>query len=66
MGKQLIPANVYGYCPGFNKVSERFIRNVYDNQNSDGFVEDIRDLIRYWSLEGILMVFAYMYSIVST
>ncbi|XP_011405662.1 PREDICTED: cytochrome P450 27C1-like isoform X1 [Amphimedon queenslandica] len=51
LGKQLIPANVYGYCPGFNKVSRRFIRNVYDVQNADGFVEDARDLIRYWSLE---------------
>ena len=47
-----MPANVYGYCPGFNKVSKRFIRNVYDVQNDDGFVEDVRDLIRYWSLEG--------------
>ena len=47
-----MPANVYGYCPGFNKVSKRFIRNVYDVQNDDGFVEDARDLIRYWSLEG--------------
>uniref|UniRef100_A0A1X7T918 Cytochrome P450 n=1 Tax=Amphimedon queenslandica TaxID=400682 RepID=A0A1X7T918_AMPQE len=51
LGKQLMPANVYGYCPGFNKVSRRFIRNVYDVQNDDGFVEDVRDLIRYWSLE---------------
>ena len=48
-----MPANVYGYCPGFSKVSRRFIRNVYDVQNrDDGFVEDVRDLIRYWSLEG--------------
>ena len=50
--KLLAPANVYRYCPGFDKVSERFIRNVYDVQKSDGFVEDISDLIRYWSLEG--------------
>ena len=53
LGKQLMPANVYGYCPGFNKVSRRFIRNVYDVQNDDGFVEDARDLIRCWSLEGM-------------
>uniref|UniRef100_A0A1X7UA25 Cytochrome P450 n=1 Tax=Amphimedon queenslandica TaxID=400682 RepID=A0A1X7UA25_AMPQE len=58
LGKQLMPANVYGYCPGFNKVSRRFIRNVYDVQNDDGFVEDVRDLIRYWSLE-VAAHFAY-------
>ena len=49
-----MPANVYGYCPGFNKVSKRFIRNVYDTQSDDGTVNDVRDLIRYWSLEGII------------
>ena len=49
-----MPANVYGYCPGFNEVSKRFIRNVYDTQSDDGTVNDVRDLIRYWSLEGII------------
>ena len=50
-----MPANVYGYCPGFNEVSKRFIRNVYDTQSDDGTVNDVRDLIRYWSLEGIIL-----------
>ena len=49
-----MPANVYGYCPGFNEASKRFIRNVYDTQSDDGTVNDVRDLIRYWSLEGII------------
>ena len=52
-GQQSMPANVYGYCPGFTKASKRFVRNVKDLQNDDGTVNDVRDLIRNWSLEGI-------------
>ena len=48
-----MPANVYGYCPGFIKASKRFIRNLKDLQNDDGTVNDVRDLITNWSLEGI-------------
>ena len=54
MGQQVVmPANVYGYCPGFSKASKRFIKNVKELQNDDGTVNDVRDLIRNWSLEGI-------------
>ena len=52
LGKQLLPANVLGYCPGFNKVSDRMIRNIRDTQDEDGYVEDMRTLVAYWSLEG--------------
>ena len=54
-GNELAPANVFGYCPGFNKVSDRAIKNIRDTQNKDGYVEDIRTLITYWSLEGTLI-----------
>ncbi|XP_019856590.1 PREDICTED: probable cytochrome P450 12c1, mitochondrial [Amphimedon queenslandica] len=49
--KQALPANVFSYCSGFNKVAKQFIRNVHEIQNKDGTVNDIRDLVRYWSLE---------------
>ena len=56
LGKQLLPANVLGYCPGFNKISDRMIRNIQDTQDKDGYVEDIRTPITHWSLEGIFIV----------
>ena len=52
MGKQLLPANVLGYCPGFNKISDRMIRNIQDTQDKHRYVEDMRTLVTYWSLEG--------------
>ena len=55
LGKQLLPANVLRYCPGFNKISDRMIRNIQDTQDEDGYVEDMRKLVSYWSLESRLI-----------
>ena len=52
-GKQLLPANVYGYVPGFNKATDRLIRNIREMRDSDGYIRDMEELIMYWSLEGI-------------
>ena len=53
IGKQVTPANVYGYVPGFNKATDRLVRNIRELRESDGYVKDIEELVTYWSLEGI-------------
>ena len=51
-GKQLAPANVYAYCPGFQAAGKRFVRNVNLQKNHDGYINDLRQLIVYWAFEG--------------
>ncbi len=54
VGKQLALANVYGYVPGFNRVTDRLIRNIKLKQDREGYVMDMEELVTYWSLEGSL------------
>ena len=64
LGKQLLPANVYGYVPGFSKVTDRLMRNVEHRQDSQGYVRDVEELVTYWGLEGcILLCMMYTLSI---
>ena len=56
IGKQIAPANVYGYVPGFNKATDRLVRNIREMRENDGHVRDIEELVMYWSFEGILNV----------
>ena len=53
-GKLLIPANVLRYIPGFNRATDRLIRNIKELQDDEGYVNNVEDLITYWSLEGTL------------
>ena len=52
LGKQVTPANVYGYVPGFNKATDRLVRNIREMRESDGYVKDFEELVMCWSLEG--------------
>ena len=54
VGKQLALANVYGYVPGFIRVTDRLIRNIKLKQDREGYVMDMEELVTYWSLEGSL------------
>ena len=52
-GKQLTPANVVSYIPGFNRATDRLIRNIKELQDDEGYVNNMEELIMYWSLEGL-------------
>ena len=52
LNKQSKLANVFGYCPGFNRVSDSLIQNIIHMQDKDGCVEDVKTLIMYWTLDG--------------
>ena len=56
LGKQLLPANVYGYVPGFSKVTDRLMRNIEHRQDSQGYVRDVEELVIYWGLEGCILL----------
>ena len=51
-GKQHAPSNVYGYIPGFNRATDRFLQNIVKAQDENGYVHDVKNLITYWSFEG--------------
>lgn len=53
LGKMLVPSNVYGYIPGFNRATDRLIRNIKQAQDDKGYIEDMHNLIMRWSLEGV-------------
>ena len=55
-GKQHAPANVYGYIPGFNRATDRFLQNIVKAQDESGYVHDVKNLITYWSFDGISFV----------
>ena len=61
-GKQLTPANVLSYIPGFNRATNRLIRNIKELQDDEGYVNNMEELITYWSLEG-LYIYIYIYYI---
>lgn len=51
LNKQVTTVNINSYCAGFNVVADRFVRNVIETQDDQGWVNNVRELLIHWSFE---------------
>ena len=51
LGKLIMPSNVYGYTPGFNKITAHLISNLLASKNDDGYVQDIVPHLIIWGAQ---------------